>query len=47
VVGQLSKAKMNRREGQRKLKRQNEAKMKEKEELDFQVMTLRREKDTL
>jgi hypothetical protein len=46
-VSQLSKAKMQRREGQRRLKREREEKVKEKEELEFAVLTIRRDKEAI
>jgi hypothetical protein len=46
-VSQLSKAKMQRREGQRRLKRERELKVKEKEELEFAVLTIRRDKEAI
>ena len=38
---------MQRREGQRKLKRERELKVKEKEELEFAVLTIRRDKEAI
>jgi hypothetical protein len=46
-VSQLSKSKMQRREGQRRLKRERELKVKEKEELEFAVLTIRRDKEAI
>ncbi len=46
-MSQLSKAKMQRREGQRRLKRERELKVKEKEELEFAVLTIRRDKEAI
>ena len=38
---------MQRREGQRRLKREREEKVKEKEELEFAVLTIRRDKEAI
>jgi hypothetical protein len=38
---------MQRREGQRRLKRERELKVKEKEELEFAVLTIRRDKEAI
>jgi len=38
---------MQRREGQRRLKRERELKLKEKEELEFAVLTIRRDKEAI
>ena len=46
-MSQLSKSKMQRREGQRRLKRERELKVKEKEELEFAVLTIRRDKEAI
>ena len=38
---------MQRREGQRRLKRERELKVKEKEELESAVLTIRRDKEAI
>ena len=38
---------MQRREGQRKLKREKETRVNEKEELEFSVLTIRRDKEAI
>jgi hypothetical protein len=46
VVGALSKAKMQRRDGARRLKKEKEECLREQEDMEFQLMTVRKEKES-
>jgi hypothetical protein len=45
-VGALSKAKMQRRDGARRLKKEKEECLREQEDMEFQLMTVRKEKES-
>ena len=46
VVGALSKAKMQRRDGARRLKKEREECLRDQEDMEFQLMTVRKEKES-